>query len=113
MAHFTKRESAELDKLENVTAEISDVVRKQYDSEADGQSVSNDLASLLQRVAGTSVREIENLIVELQTLREKLQSEGARVQREIVEYATLSQSTLQSTMVISECLQNGFPQRPA
>ena len=101
MAYFTQRERAELDKLENVTAE---------NSEADGQSVSNDLASLLQRVAGTSVREIENLIVELQTLREKLQSEGARVQREIVEYATLSQSTLQ---FIYECPRHGLPKRPA
>jgi hypothetical protein len=54
------------------------------------------------------VREIDNIIVELQTFREKLQSEGARVQREIVEYATLSQSTLQSTKVISECCETRF-----
>jgi hypothetical protein len=113
MAYFTKRERAELDKLENVTAEISDFVRKQHDSEADGQSVADNLASLLQRAAGTSVREIDNVIVEPQTLRERLQSDGARVEREMVEYATLSQSTLQSTKVISECLRNRFPKRPA
>jgi hypothetical protein len=113
MAYFTKRERTELDKLENVTAEISDFVRQQHDSETDGQSVANNLASLLQRAAGTSVREIDNVIVELQTLRERLQSDGARVEREMVEYATLSQSTLQSTKVISECLRNRFPKRPA
>jgi ABC-type transporter Mla subunit MlaD len=113
MAYFTKRERAELDKMENVTAEISDFVRKQHDSEADGQSVTNNLASLLQRAAGSSVRELDKVIAELQALREKLQSDGARVEREMVEYATLSQSTLQSTKVISECLRNRFPKRSA
>ena len=66
--------------------------------------VANNLGSLLQRVAGTSVREIDELIVELQTLRDMLQSEGARVQREIVEYATLSQAAMQSTKIVAESL---------
>ena len=35
-------------------------------------------------MAGTSVQEIDRLIAELQTLREMLSIEGARVQREIV-----------------------------
>jgi hypothetical protein len=38
------------------------------------------------------------LITELQMLRDTLQSEAARVQREIVEYASLSQAALQSTL---------------
>jgi hypothetical protein len=46
---------------------------------------------VLQRATGTSVQEIEKLITELQTLRDMLQSEARRVQREIVEYATLTQ----------------------
>jgi hypothetical protein len=114
MAYFTKRDRAELDTLENVTAEIRGIVPQQHDSETDGHLAAKDnLASLLQRVARTSVREIDNLIAELQMLREKLQSDGARVQREMVEYATLSQSTLQSTKVISECLRNRFPRPPS
>jgi hypothetical protein len=55
-------------------------------------------------VAGTSVKEIDKLILELQTLREMLQNEGARVQREIVEFATLSQAAMQSTRIIAESL---------
>ena len=43
-------------------------------------------------------------MTELHTLRELLQSEGARVQREITEYAHLSQSAMQSTKVIAESL---------
>jgi hypothetical protein len=50
------------------------------------------------------VQEIDRLISELQTLREMLHNEGARVQREIVEYATLSQAAMQSTKIIAESL---------
>ena len=113
MAYFTESERAELGKLENVTAEIHGFVRKQHDSEADGQPVGHNLTSLLERTAGTSVREIDNIITELQTLRERLQSAAARLQHEVVEYDTLSQSTMQSTKIISEILRNGFPKRLA
>jgi hypothetical protein len=66
--------------------------------------VASNIGTLLQRVAGTSVKEIDKLILELQTLREMLHTEGARVQREIVEYATLSQAAMQSTRIIAESL---------
>jgi len=68
--------------------------------------VTDNLASLLQRVAGTSVREIDDLIAELQTLREKLRNDETRVQHAIARYTSLSQSTLRSTKAISECLAN-------
>jgi hypothetical protein len=61
---------------------------------------------LLQRVSGNSAQEIDRLITELQTLRDVLQSEGARVQREITQYAHLSQSAMQSTKIIAESLQS-------
>lgn len=58
--------------------------------------------SLIQRVAGTSLTEIENLISELEALRDLLHSEGQRVQREIAGYAQLSQAAMKSTRIISE-----------
>jgi hypothetical protein len=58
----------------------------------------------VQRVAGTSVQEIDELIAELQTLRALLQEEAARVQRNLAEYAHLSQSAMQSTKIIAESL---------
>jgi hypothetical protein len=64
----------------------------------------NRIEALLQRVAGTSVQEIDGLITELQTLRALLQEEGARVQRNLAEYAHLSQSAMQSTRIIAESL---------
>ena len=81
-----------------------DVATLRRQPESDGEMVANNISTLLQRVAGTSVKEIDKLILELQTLREMLQNEGARVQREIVEFATLSQAAMQSTRIIAESL---------
>jgi hypothetical protein len=113
MSLIKSRETAELEKpaeiMENVEGEIRDFVRRDVATlrrppESDSEMVASNISSLLQRVAGTSVQEIDNLITELQTLRERLHSEGARVQREIVEYATLSQAAMQSTKIIAESL---------
>ena len=66
--------------------------------------VAGNISSLLQRVSGSSVQEIDRLIADLQTLRDRLELEGERVRREIVEYATLSQAAMQSTRIIGESL---------
>ena len=66
--------------------------------------MANNVNSLVQRVATTSVQEIDKLIAELQTLREYLRSESERVQREIGGYAHLSQSALASTKVIADAM---------
>src|SRR5437870_6006580 len=92
-----------------VEGEIRDFVRRDGASlrrmpEGESELVANNITTLLQRVAGTSVQEIDRLIAELQTLRELLHQEGARVQREIAEYAHLSQSAMQSTKIIAESL---------
>jgi|SRR5882757_11122093 hypothetical protein len=109
MSLIKSREAADLEKTVEVEGEIRDFVRRDVATlrrqpESDSEMVASNIGSLLQRVAGTSVQEIDNLIGELQTLRERLHSEGVRVQREIVEYATLSQAAMQSTKIISESL---------
>ena len=81
-----------------------DVATLRRTPEADSEAVANNVAALLQRVAGSSVQEIDRLLTELHTLRELLQTEGARVQREITEYAHMSQSAMQSTKIIAESL---------
>jgi cell division septum initiation protein DivIVA len=72
--------------------------------ESDSDLVAHNISTLVQRVAGTSVQEVDRLIAELQQLRDLLHQEGARVQREIAEYAHLSQSAMQSTKIIAESL---------
>jgi hypothetical protein len=66
------------------------------------EATVNNLNSLIQRVAGTSIAEIENLISELESLRDLLRAEGERVQREISGYAQLSQAAMKSTRMISD-----------
>ena len=71
------------------------------DGAATDAAVTN-VNSLIQRVAGTSLSEIENLIAELESLRDVLHAEGQRVQREISSYAQLSQAAMKSTRMIAE-----------
>jgi hypothetical protein len=94
-----------------VEGEIREFVRRDPSAlrrapDNDSELVAGNINVLLQRIAGTSVQDIDRLIAELQTLRDVLQSEGARVQREITQYAHLSQSAMQSTRVIAESLQS-------
>ena len=49
--------------------------------------------------------EIDNLIGDLQTLRRKLQTDGERIQRDIAEYAELSQQVMQLTKIISDSVK--------
>jgi hypothetical protein len=66
------------------------------------EATVNSVNSLIQRVAGTSLAEIENLISELESLRDLLHAEGQRVQREISGYAQLSQAAMKSTRMIAD-----------
>ena len=66
------------------------------------EATVNSVNSLIQRVAGTSLAEIENLISELESLRDLLHDEGQRVQREISGYAQLSQAAMKSTRMIAD-----------
>ena len=66
------------------------------------EATVNNVNSLIRRVAGTSLTEIENLIGELESLRDLLHAEGQRVQREISGYAQLSQAAMKSTRMIAD-----------
>jgi len=73
--------------------------------EPSAEATVNNVNSLIQRVAGTSLSEIENLISELEALRDLLHAEGQRVQREISGYAQLSQAAMKSTRMIADNVQ--------
>ena len=66
------------------------------------EATVNNVNSLIQRVAGTSLAEIEKLIAELESLRDLLHAEGQRVQREISGYAQLSTAAMKSTRMIAD-----------
>jgi hypothetical protein len=80
---------------------VSNVGRR---PENETELVASNINSVLQRVTATSVQEIDALISELESSRDMLHSEAARVQREIVQYSTLIQGALHSTKIIAESL---------
>ena len=71
----------------------------------DDQMPAENLSDLLGRVSENSTGEIDSLIGEFERLRGKLQTDGERIQREIEEYAALSQQVMQLTKTISESVE--------
>ena len=126
MSFFTTRERAELGKSAEIRTErkVRDVVRNEFaprrrpDSHLPGhvgsvrqqRPADNDLeghiGSVMQKVTQNSLQEIDDLIVALRRRREELLSESAHVQRAVIEYAKLSQSTMQSARLITESLSH-------
>lgn len=62
----------------------------------------NSVSTMIQRFAGTSLNEIENLLSELEALRDLLHHESERVQREVAGYAQLSQTAMKSARLIAD-----------
>ena len=93
---------------EQVEAAIRDFVRqdvthvRRLPASDQPTEVVASVNSLVQRVAGASLREMQNVIWELESLRDFLQSEGERVQREISNYAQLAQAAMTSTRSIAD-----------
>jgi hypothetical protein len=68
------------------------------------ETADGNLDVLIRRVAATSMDEIDNVIHELEKMREILRNEGERVSREIASYAVLSQLSVSSMKAISDGL---------
>ena len=63
---------------------------------------SIEASSLVSQISGQSIREIDHLIEGLKGVREKLDDDGDRIQRDIGEYGTFSQSIIELTKIVSE-----------
>ena|ERR1700686_2002260 len=88
--------------------ELRDTVAFRQAESVDGET---NLSTLLEQVSGTSTKEIDNLIGDLQSLRKKLQADSNRIQRDIAEYASLSQSVMQLTKIVSDSVKK-LPDAP-
>ena len=74
-----------------------------------GEMATDNINSLIQRVAGQSIGEIDHVIGELTRVRDMLRSEGERVQREISGYASLSQAAMTSMKIIADSMAQWEP----
>jgi hypothetical protein len=68
----------------------------------DSQMPTENLSDLLGRVSENSTSQIDDLVGDFGRLREKLRTDGERIQREIEGYSRLSQQVMQLTKTISE-----------
>ena len=71
----------------------------------DGEMPAENLSALLGRVSENSTSQIDDLVGDFGRLREKLRTDSDRIQREIEEYAALSQQVMQLTKTISESVE--------
>jgi hypothetical protein len=71
--------------------------------------------TLVRRVTGGSMEEIDRVILELQAIRDMLRNEGDRVTREVSGFASLNHAAITSMRVIADSLaqwKNGAVVRP-
>jgi hypothetical protein len=91
---------------EFVRRDVSFLRRPRSESEAAAADpVTDNLNSLIRRVSGASLEEIERVITELQGIRDMLRNEGERVGREIAGYASLSHASMTAMKVIADSLE--------
>lgn len=90
---------------EFVRRDVSLLRRQRGEVEAGGDPVTDSLNSLIRRVSGASMEEIDRVILELQGVREMLRNEGDRIGREIASYASLSHAAMTAMKVIADSLK--------
>ena len=89
---------------EFVRRDVAFLRRQRSDAEPAADPVADNLNALIRRVSGASMDEIDRVILELQSVRDMLRSEGERVSREIAGYASLSHAAMTAMKVIGDSL---------
>jgi hypothetical protein len=90
---------------EFVRRDVSVLHRQRSEVDAANDPAADSLNTLVRRIAGASMEEIERVILELQGVRDTLRSEGERVSREISGYANLSHASITAMKVIGDNLK--------
>src|SRR5947207_605623 len=96
MGYFTARERSALGKSVDERPQIRSREFAHDDFTPRRRSTNADIGSLVQQVREGSVGRIDALIAELQHRRETILGETMRMRREILAYAKLNQSTMES-----------------
>ena len=90
---------------EFVRRDVSFLRRPRGEAEPAVDPTTENLNSLIRRVSGASMEEIDRVILELQSVRDLLRIEGERVSREIAGYASLSHASMTAMKVIADSLE--------
>ncbi|MGB8429216.1 MAG: hypothetical protein WCE72_05285 [Pseudolabrys sp.] len=89
---------------EFVRRDVTLLHQQRSDADPANDPAAENLNKLIRRVASASIEEIDRVILELQSVRDTLRSEGERVSREITSYASLNQHLTTGMKVVAENL---------
>ena len=101
--------------VDRVEGELRAFIRRDvslHRTRRDNRDASSALASLVERMAGASIQEIERVIAELANVRNMLRSEATRVQGELNNYAATSQAAMDSMKIVGDGLVKWKSQTP-
>jgi len=90
---------------EFVRRDVSVLHRQRSEVDAANHPAADSLNTLVRRIAGSSMEEIERVILELRGVRDTLRSEGERVSQEISGYANLSHASITTMKVIGDSIK--------
>jgi hypothetical protein len=82
-----------------VEGEVCDVAGAKLSTQ---MQTDTEIAPLIEKVGATSIAEIAKLMGELQAVKNFLQSEGERIQRETARYMDLTEMASTSVKIISD-----------
>jgi hypothetical protein len=100
-----RRSPKKLGEVDQAARAFEEAIRKLPRQQADpANEPALEPSRLIQRVAGTSMEEIDRVILELQDLRETLRKESERVSREIARYTRLNQASMTAMKSIANSL---------
>jgi hypothetical protein len=89
-----------------VEGEVCDLAHAEVSTQPE---TDTEIAPLIQQVGATSIAEIDRLIAELQEVKNHLQSEGERVEREMVRYTKLTQMASFTAKIIFDAISQWHP----
>ena len=86
--------------------EVCDVAHPDVSTQTE---TGTEIAPLIQQIGGTSIAEIDRLMAELQEAKSYLQSEGERIEREMVRYTNLTQMASFTAKIIFDAISQWHP----
>jgi hypothetical protein len=101
-----RRPPRDRDDVENVV----ELLAKRPEAMAESASAEN-VNAMVRRMAIDPMEDIDRVIRELESVRDMLRNEGARVSREVSSYASLNHATTTAMKVIAESLKQ-WKERP-
>jgi hypothetical protein len=113
------RNSTAIDKALTITAIEKEEIKLEGNNngeqvQADRPAPTSDhVAMFLRGISASSSGEIDALVTDLQSLREKLVDDGIRVEQNIIAFTTLNQSVTQLAKLISDSIAHVKVPKPA